>query len=145
MHHIETETVIHAPVERVWAILTDFAAYPDWNPFMHVQGEARAGTSLQVTMFPEGMGPQRFKPEVLKAEPGREFRWLGKLFVRGLFDGEHYFLLEPAGEGKTRLKHGEYFRGILSGMLLGMIGDKTVHGFEKMNLALRQRAEGAAS
>lgn len=35
-----------------------------------------------------------FSPEVLKAERGKEFRWLGKFLVKGLVDGEHYFLLE---------------------------------------------------
>ena len=31
---IKTENVINAPAERVWAEMTDFASFPDWNPFV---------------------------------------------------------------------------------------------------------------
>jgi hypothetical protein len=36
---------------------------------------------------PHAFGP--FKPKVLSVRPERELRWLGRLFVRGVFDGEH--------------------------------------------------------
>jgi uncharacterized protein YndB with AHSA1/START domain len=29
-----TEIDTDAPSDRVWAALTDFAAFPDWNPFI---------------------------------------------------------------------------------------------------------------
>jgi uncharacterized protein YndB with AHSA1/START domain len=32
MRELGTEVEIAAPPERIWEILTDFAAYPDWNP-----------------------------------------------------------------------------------------------------------------
>ena len=31
---LNTQIDIDAPVERVWSVLTDFAAYPEWNPFI---------------------------------------------------------------------------------------------------------------
>ena len=31
---VETVIDIAAPVERVWAILTGFDAYVDWNPYL---------------------------------------------------------------------------------------------------------------
>ena len=31
---IDTETLIQAPPQRVWSVLTDFAAYSQWNPFI---------------------------------------------------------------------------------------------------------------
>ena len=35
-----TMTEIEAPAERVWHILTDFARYPEWNPFIRcIEGE----------------------------------------------------------------------------------------------------------
>ncbi len=48
-------------------------------------------------------------------------RWLGKLFVGGIFDGEHYFLLEPIDENRTRILDGENFSGLLVGPLSGML------------------------
>ncbi|RYZ45415.1 MAG: SRPBCC domain-containing protein, partial [Chitinophagaceae bacterium] len=31
---IKTEIVINASKEKVWAILTNFSQYPQWNPFI---------------------------------------------------------------------------------------------------------------
>ncbi|MBI4544746.1 MAG: SRPBCC family protein [Gemmatimonadetes bacterium] len=34
MKELYAEIDIEASAERVWQVLTDFAAYPEWNPFM---------------------------------------------------------------------------------------------------------------
>jgi hypothetical protein len=101
------------------------------------EGEKKAGARLVNTMVMKGQKPMTFKPVVLKAEAGVELRWLGRLFVPGLFDGEHYFKLE-AVDGGTRLTHGERFSGILIGML-DMEDAKA--SFEAFNAGLKKRAE----
>ncbi|MCP4123610.1 MAG: SRPBCC domain-containing protein [Bacteroidetes bacterium] len=141
MKHLETIIEINAPIEKVWEILMDFNRYPEWNPFIQVAGKAVVGSHLVNTMTVEGMKPQVFKPKVLVVDEAREFRWLGKLFLKGLFDGEHYFRLEKISSHKTVLHHGEQFRGILVRLLWGMISGKTQKGFESMNAALKLRCE----
>jgi hypothetical protein len=37
---------------------------------------------------------------VLEVVPGRTLRWLGHLLVPGIFDGEHYFEIEPLGANR---------------------------------------------
>lgn len=35
-----------------------------------------------------------FTPEVIEAKVNEELRWVGRLAIPGIFDGEHYFILE---------------------------------------------------
>lgn len=140
MRRIETAIDIAAPPRAVWDVLVDFAAYPDWNPFIRrLQGEARVGARLEVTVQPPGGKPMTFKPTVLAAEPARELRWLGRVLMPGLFDGEHGFRLE-ATAGGCRLHHGETFGGILV-PLFGKMLDDTERGFAALNAALKERVE----
>jgi hypothetical protein len=83
----------------------------------------------------------RFKPTVLTVRPGRELRWLGHLLIPGIFDGEHYFLLESIGEHQTSLTQGEKFSGLLVGLLSGTLS-ATEAAFKGMNTALKEEAEG---
>lgn len=139
-HHIETIIEIDAPPARVWAVLTDLARMPSWNPFIRsISGEVAAGARLDVLLAPPGKVAMRFRPTVLAVQPERELRWLGHLFVSGLFDGEHYFLLEPILDNRTRFTQGENFSGILVGVLGGMLAT-TQAGFESMNKALSREA-----
>jgi hypothetical protein len=140
---IETSIEINAPPKRVWAILTDFAGMARWNPFISsISGALIPGSRLAVQIVPSGKSAMRFTPTVLAVKPERELRWLGKLLLPGIFDGEHYFLLEPLGEERTRFTHGEKFSGLLVSIFGGTLS-ATEKGFEAMNLALRRQAEEA--
>jgi hypothetical protein len=134
---------IDAPPEAVWRELADTASYGDWNPFVRrLDGELVEGSRLEVEITPPDGRAMTFKPKVLAAVPGRELRWLGHLLVRGVFDGEHSFVIEPLGEGRSRLTQAERFSGLLVRPLGGGLG-KTERGFEAMNKALKARAEAA--
>ena len=138
---IETSIEISVPPERVWAFLTDFGAMSSWNPFIKsISGDLVQGGRLSVHVVPPGKSGMWFKPTVLALRPERELRWLGHLLLPGIFDGEHYFLLEPIGDRGTRLTQGERFTGILVGLFGGTL-NATKEGFGAMNTALKQRAE----
>lgn len=142
MREIESAIEIRAPASRVWDILTDFARYPQWNPFItRIEGVPRAGARLAVTIQPPGSRPMTFRPVVLRAEPGRELSWLGRVLLPGLFDGEHVFRIESAGEGTVRFRQSERFCGLLVPLVWGKVGDKTRRGFELMNEAIKRVAE----
>ena len=143
MKHLRTEIEIGASNEKVWQVLTGFSSFPEWNPFIkRVQGEAKEGEKLEVSLQPPGGTSMTFRSHVVTADPGKELRWLGKVGVPGIFDGEHYFIIEIASDNQVRLIHGEYFRGILVPLmaLMGLFG-KTKRGFEEMNQALKTRVE----
>jgi hypothetical protein len=143
-HRIETVIDIDAPSARVWAILTDFDRMPSWNPFIRaISGNLAPGARLSVVIAPPGKSGMRFAPTVVSVVPERELRWLGRLYIPGVFDGEHYFLLESVGRDRTRLRHGEDFSGLLVGFVSGALA-ATEEGFKAMNSALKREAEGAS-
>ena len=140
--NISTEVIINTPPEKVWGILLDHQSYSEWNPFIKkISGSTKTGETLSVTILSGGDNPMNFTPEVLVNNKNIEFRWKGKLLIEGIFDGEHYFILEKIDSNQTKLIHGERFTGILSGILISMIGEEIEKGFEYMNEALKKRTE----
>ena len=142
MQEIRTEIEINAPVVTVWSILTDFSRHAEWNPFIReISGELRRGAQLQVNLGPPGKRAMKFKPIVQSVEPEKAFRWLGRLFIPGLFDGEHIFELETAGKNTTRFIQREKFNGILVGIFRKSLDTDIKSGFITMNEALKREAE----
>lgn len=142
---INTEIIINASAETVWQILTDLAAYPEWNPFIiKTEGTLQQGKRLRNTLR-NGNKTIVFKPIIQEVTPLISFSWLGSLLVRGLFDGKHFFKIEPVGPNQVKLVHGEDFSGILSSMILNKIGSATRENFVRMNQALKERAEAKNS
>jgi hypothetical protein len=131
------------PVRRVCGgVLTDFPSHAQWNPFIRrASGEVRGGARLLVHIQPSGTKGMTFQPTVLKAEPNRELRWLGRLWLPGLFDGEHSFIIEPVGVSRVQFVQREVFRGLLLPLLSRTLERDTRRGFDEMNQALKARAE----
>jgi hypothetical protein len=123
-------------------LLTNFSRYSQWNPFIRsISGEARQGGKLEVFIQQPGGNKMTFRPIVLALQPGRELRWLGRLLLPGIFDGEHQFQIEPLGDNRTRLTQREAFSGLLVPFLWSSLDKQTRQGFEEMNRALKRQAE----
>jgi hypothetical protein len=121
-YQVKSEIDIAATPERIWSILTDFSAYPDWNPFIRsISGTPDLGSSLVVRIQPSGTKGMTFRPTVLASVRGQELRWLGRFLVAGLFDGEHQFSIHPIAEGKIRFRQSERFSGILVSVFKGTL------------------------
>ena len=144
MNQLHTEIEIDAPAERVWGVLTDFAAYPQWNPFIRsISGEPSTDERLEVRLEPPESRGITLRPRVLSAEPHHQLRWLGHLLVPGLFDGEHSFIIQPLHENRVRFVQSEAFRGLLVPLFARSLDKNTRRGFEEMNRALKERAEAS--
>ncbi len=134
---ITTTIQINATPEKVWQELLNFKEYPTWNPFIkEIKGTPKKGARLEVDM--QGM---TFKPVVLQCRHNKEFTWRGSLFINGLFDGEHSFLLEQKSSGTTQFTQSEKFSGILVPLLKGKLQKETKEQFKAMNAALKKRME----
>jgi hypothetical protein len=138
--HIETAVDIMATPARVWDILTDFPAFPVWNPFIvSAYGKPETGAWLELHYRTRTGRALMVRPTVIVAERERELRWRGRLLFPGLFQGDHFFRIEEHS-GTVHFIHGETF----SGLAVGLMPDRlraTHRGFDAMNTALKKRAE----
>lgn len=139
---ITAVTPIDAPAGRVWEVLADTAAYPEWNPFVRaLRGPLTEGARIEVELQLPGRKLQTLTPRIVAVEPGRSFTWLGHVGPTGVFDGRHSFTVEPDGDG-ARLVHAERLSGLLVPAFRGMLTGATPAAFTAMNEALRERVHG---
>ena len=141
MQTLDASTEVDAPAERVWQIVSDFARYPEWNPFIvRAAGEQRPGARLEVTIVAPGVRAVTFKPTVLDLRPGRLILWKGRLLPPGLFDGRHSLSVDSLGDGRARFTTHEEVTGILL-PFLGKVMRASQEGFVQMAAAVKARAE----
>ena len=137
-----TEIKIKANPTKVWAVLTDFRSYSTWNPFIKsLTGNVQVGNTIMARLEPPKASGMTFKPKVLVFEANKKFVWLGHLFIKGLFDGEHSFELIDNLDGTTTFIQSEKFGGILIPLFKKMLDTNTKEGFESMNNELKERVE----
>jgi hypothetical protein len=135
---VQTKVEINAPAKDVQAILYGFADYPKWNPFIiKVDGTVGQGSQVTVTVKPVGKSVISGKT-VVTLMTDNHLSWRGSLAIPGLFSGNHDFVIEDAGQGKSVFYNNER----MSGLIIPFYDFKpTEAGFEEMNLALKKRAE----
>lgn len=139
---ITTHVAISSTPDKVWEVLMKRHEYPEWSPFIvSSEGEAKVGSTLHNTLQFSKDGSMKFSPKVLAVRENSEFRWLGSLGVRGVFDGEHWFTLQDNADGTVTFTQSERFGGVLVPVLLPFIRADTERGFSAMNHALKQRVE----
>jgi hypothetical protein len=138
---IQTRIEIHAPAKDVRAVLFGFSDYPKWNPFIvRVDGTVAEGSRITVTVKPVGR-PEITGDTTVLSMTDNHLSWRGSLAVPGLFSGKHDFIIEEEGPGRTVLYNNER----MSGIIIPFYDFKpTEAGFEAMNRALKDRAEGGA-
>jgi hypothetical protein len=141
MKTVSATIEIAAPPLAVWAVLTDLARYPEWNPlFPEASGEVAVGKRIRLRgVHPANGRMMTVQPRILAAEPGVELRWAASL--PGIISGEHSFVLSPANDG-TRLVQSESLRGLLTAFA-GKTVARSEASFQALNEALKKRVEAS--
>ena len=133
---------IDAPAPLVWEMLVDFDAFPSWNPFItSAEGTVQVGGRLTLRMQPVRGSTVTLRPTVVEVVDGQRLGWHGRLGVRGLFDADHLFIVEPRGAAGSRLTQQEQFNGLLVPFFQRSLDRGTLPAFHAMNAALKDRAE----
>lgn len=138
MKSFSTTTTIHAAPEKVWAILTDAAAFPRWNPTVErIDGQIAPGEKITVhTTFSKG---RAFPVKVAAFEPGKRMVWSGGMPL-GLFKGVRTYTLTPRPGGDVEFSMEEVFSGLLSPLIERSIPDMQPY-FEQFAAGLKRAAE----
>ena len=141
MHQIRTEAVIPASPDEIWAVLSDFSRYGEWNPrTLPAWGQARPGARVPMVfrnLASGGDAVVRQTVRIVAAEPGRELAWAGH--VPFLFAGRHGFLLTPRGR-ETHVLHTEILGGLLARTWTkAKIARDFTPAYEAVNVALALR------
>lgn len=140
---IQNEIEIEASSELVWETLIAVNQYQDWNPFLvQVQGQARVGSYLDLTMSPPGASPRQKKVLVTTLKSYRKFGWKGSILHTVFFCGHNRFSLIPLSEHQTRLIQEEIFTGLLVPFFSTWLDRYLSAGFKEMLIALKVKVEG---
>ncbi|MGF1467354.1 MAG: SRPBCC family protein [Sandaracinaceae bacterium] len=139
MKSFEASIAIEAPPEKVWGVLMDTPAYPEWDPFCdRIEGEVALGGKLKAY---SKLSPGRaFPVRVTELEPSRRMTWTGGMPL-GLFTGRRTFSLEGDGS-RTDFTMREVFSGPMLFLIGGSLPDMT-EAFDAFARGLKARAEAA--
>lgn len=142
MREIVADIQIDAEPTAIWSILTDFASYPEWNPFVRrAAGIPAAGNRLTIEVKPPNHRAVTDRPLVTECVENRLLRWQGGVPVPGPFSGEYCLRLEALSPGRTRFTHSGSFSGVLVLLFKRFLNGPLRAGFIEMNQALKSRVE----
>ena len=144
---LKTFVDIDASPERVWQVLTDLPAYPEWNPLIiRAEGPLVVGARLLVITPPvSALVQPTLRPTVLEVVPFRRVRlWsrLDRLAIPGLFDVDFTMTITDHDCG-VRLWHQDRFGGLLTPLMIRSLNRyRLPAAYNAMQEALKHRVEG---
>lgn len=143
---VDTEIEVSASWDRMWELLTDFAAYPSWNPSItRLQGPLRPGAVLQLgTKLPGGL-KLSLRPTLGWVDRGRGLGWSARLLASWFFAAEHYYVMEELAAGRIRLSQREEFHGCFAPFFLLFFGRGLRRSYAEANRRLKTLAERVAA
>lgn len=141
MKAYDVESVIQAPPDAIWKLLTDAPNYPAWNPTVSgVEGRIAPGEKIKVQAK---VNPKRaFPVKVTEFVPARKMVWSGGMPL-GLFKGVRTYTLTPEETGATRFRMREEYTGPLLPMIWKSMPD-LAPSFREFAAGLKAHAEGAS-
>jgi hypothetical protein len=140
MLEYQATTTIDAPAAKVWAVLTDTAKWPQWDPFCDkIEGQVALGNKIKAW---SKLSPGRaFPVKVTELVTNEKMTWSGGMPL-GLFKGERTYVLRKTTDGRTEFT----LREVFSGPMLRLIGKSIpnmTEAFEKFAAGLKGRAEAS--
>ena len=144
MGTVRAEIEIDAPAERIFDILTDLPAYPEWNPFTpRVESTLRPGDPVHLYVRLRGERLSHRVEVVTRNERPSRLCWGTTIGAGFLLRAERCQTLTSLDERRTRFVNEDVFHGWLAPLVMGTFGRAMQRGFESVASALKKRAESS--
>jgi len=135
---VHTEIVIDAPPERVWEVFSDYARYPEWNPYIpSMRGEWKVGGKIGILVRSLTGKESKYQPTIYEVIPNRSLVWGMDGSYPGEVKARHSFTIVPEGSG-SRFIHAEAIGGW---KVRGVDMTKMAPEYNNFNEALKKRVE----
>ncbi|CAN5552131.1 SRPBCC domain-containing protein [soil metagenome] len=137
---VEHRIGVQAPADLVWEVISDFAAWGQWNPVHpRIEGEMRIGTTLTVAFVSEGE-VVTLKPIVQDWVPYEQLHWRTKR-LKGFVTAIRYIEIDKKGDESSIFSNGELFIGPLVRFVSRAERRRLRAAFTIMGEALRDHVE----
>lgn len=140
-YEIDTRIEVDAPAETVWEVITDFARYPEWNPFiLECASTMKPGDPIDLKVRLLKV-PQPQREWVNTHVPGKRFAYNMKPFPAGALSSLRSHEVAPAGPGRSTYHSHFELNGWLTPVVTGIFRGAFVRGFGGMTDGIKARAE----
>lgn len=137
---IESSVEIDASDERIWGIVSNFSAYPDWNSYItYIEGDLEPGSALHVETRTGHGNHATYRPTVKRVIEKRELCWQGQLLMPGIYDSEQSFVIRPLSENRARFTIRGSYSGLLVPVFRVLVRNHEILDYERMNEDLKVR------
>ncbi|MFN8672637.1 MAG: alpha/beta fold hydrolase [Candidatus Sericytochromatia bacterium] len=138
--NVYTEEIINAPVEKVWAELTNFQDMPSWSKSLQsVNGEMKKDANVTVKFIDNTGAVNTYYNKLINYEKGKSFGWSDP-FLPSLTD-HHIYRVEALEDNKTKLIQVDEVNGISALFLGNIAANFMLRTYTEFNRTLKQRVE----
>ncbi len=144
--HTLVETVaIHAPPSQVYAAITDFPSYSQWNPWLReAWGVPQVGEAVWARVWLGGT-PRRARHVVVEVDPPGRFCWRDAGWTTAFAKAKRCRTLTPDGLGGTHLRQELSVWGPFAGEAMRRYGSAMAEGLAAETRALKTWLEPSTS
>lgn len=137
---LTNSVTINAPPPVVWQILTDFAHYPEWNPFtptVDCSGVVGEPVTLQAQVSKNGR-LRTVSLYLTRWQPHEAVCWGADAWYLRV---NRCQTLSPLPEGQTQYTNSESFTGLLAPLVIWTQRHNLMRGYRLAAAALKKEAE----
>ena len=145
MEKLHAQIEMAVPVKEVWQVLTDFDAYPQWNPVFTalMSSHPQAGKSFKIQIKTPQSQSITTKAVWQAFEPKKSLAWSSVWWHPLIFKAVHRFELEHIDQNRSMLIHTEIFMGLLAKKIYRDTAGDWAQSFLKLNEMLHIRVTNA--